>query len=86
MTVLAVFRSRAQTIDFVTRLQRNGVAAQAVNTPKEAGVGCGLSAKFDGYALPQARVMLKHGNYSAFVGFFTWKSNYGRSYFAPMQC
>lgn len=55
MTLLAVFRSRAQTLEFVSALRGMGAAVQAVNTPKEAGVGCGISARFEGAFLPRAR-------------------------------
>ena len=51
MTILAVFRSRAQSLDYLSALKAAGVSAQAVSTPKEAGVGCGLSVKFDERAL-----------------------------------
>lgn len=84
MTVLAVFRSRAQTMDFVLRLQRRGVAVQTVNTPKEAQVGCGLSAKFDFSALPQARMVLRGGRYSAFVGFLRMENRFGSVAFVPL--
>ena len=47
MTILAVFRSRAQTLDYVAALKNAGIPASAVATPKEAGVGCGISAKFE---------------------------------------
>jgi hypothetical protein len=69
MTVLAVFRSRAQTMDFASRMQRRGAAVQIVNTPKGAGVGCSLSAAFDEGYLGQARLTIEYGNYSSFSGF-----------------
>lgn len=68
MTVLAVFRSRAQTLAFLTALRGMGAAAQAVNTPKEAGVGCGISARFEDAFLPRARRALSSGRYSSFSG------------------
>ena len=46
-----------------------GAAAQAVNTPKEAGVGCGISARFEDAFLPRARRALSSGRYSSFSGF-----------------
>ena len=46
MTVLAVFRSRSQTLDFLSRLRSAGVPSQAVNTPREAGVGCGIYGSY----------------------------------------
>lgn len=77
MTVLAVFRSRAQTLDFIARLQQYGTTAQAVNTPKEAGVGCGISAKFDSSALPRARSILRRTVYSSFAGLYELRGGYG---------
>lgn len=84
MTVLAVFRSRSQTIDFASRLQRYGVNVQTVNTPKEAQVGCGLSAKFDFSALRQARFILQNVRYSSFVGLYKWGNGYGGTAFTPV--
>ena len=37
--ILAVFRSRAQTLDFVARLKRMGASASAVSTPKDGQYG-----------------------------------------------
>ena len=68
MTMLAVFRSRAQTLDCVSRLRGEGVPAQAVSTPKEAGVGCGVSAKFEENFLPRVLALLKARPYSSFSG------------------
>ena len=84
MTMLAVFRSRTQTMDFIFRLQRCGVNVQAVNTPKEARVGCGLSAKFSYFALPQAQAVLRGGRYSAFVGFLRAEDRCGRTVFTVL--
>ena len=78
--ILAVFRSRAQTIDFVARLKSNGVAASAVSTPKEANVGCGISARIGEFDLPRARKELGSGRYGAFVGFFRVRTGYGRGF------
>ena len=77
MTLLAVFRSRAQTLEFVSALRGMGVPVQAVNTPKEAGVGCGISARIGEFDLPRARRALAGGQYGAFVGFFRVRAGYG---------
>lgn len=69
MTVIAVFRSRAQSLDFLSALKAAGVAAQAISTPKEAGVGCGLSVKFDERSLFRAKAVLAKRPYSSFAGF-----------------
>jgi len=68
MTMLAVFRSRAQSLEFISGLKSAGVPVQAVNTPKEAGVGCGISAKFDERFLPRVRNLLLKKRYSSFSG------------------
>ena len=43
--IAIAFRSRAQTVKFSGYLSRGGVPNEIINTPKEAGVGCGLSVK-----------------------------------------
>ncbi len=46
MEYLAVaFRSRTHTVKFAEYLNQVGVSNEIINTPKEAGVGCGLSVK-----------------------------------------
>ena len=75
MTMLAVFRSRAQTLEFISVLKASGVAAQAVNTPKEAGVGCGISAKFEEAFLSRVRLCLTKKQYSSFSGFMMLKGS-----------
>ncbi len=69
MTVLTVFRSRAQALDCVSLLRGAGVPAAAVNTPKEAGVGCGLSVKFEEGFLPRVKSLLQKRGYSALRGY-----------------
>ena len=46
MEYLAVaFRSRTHTVKFAEYLNQVGISNEIINTPKEAGVGCGLSVK-----------------------------------------
>ena len=66
--ILAVFRSRAQAADCNSRLKAAGVGCAMINTPKEAGVGCGLSIK-----IPQ-----QNANRAAFNGFYSMNTGYGR--------
>ncbi len=74
MTMLAVFRSRAQTLDFVSRLRAAGVPAQTVATPADAGVGCGISARFEESFLPRVKILLGKRPYSSFSGFMKNRS------------
>ena len=70
MIVLAVFRSRAQSLDYAERLQKYGVRAAAMPTPKEAHIGCGICVRIDGKDTPKASAILKTGKYSSFKGFY----------------
>ncbi len=67
--ILAVFRSRAQAIDALAKLKSAGVAANLVNTPREANVGCGLSVRFFETSFPRVRQILSRFGYTAFGGF-----------------
>lgn len=44
--LLAVFRSRTQTLMFADAMRRRGIYVEVVPTPSAAKVGCGVSAKF----------------------------------------
>ena len=79
MTVLAVFKSRSETLGYVSALRAAGVVASAVSTPKEAGVGCGISARFEEVFLPRARSALARGYYRSFAGFLK-KTNFGYTF------
>ncbi len=83
MTILAVFRSRAQSLDYAERLQRYGVAAATVPAPKEAGIGCGLCVRFEYRAFPRAQAILKSGRYSSFKGYYRAEALGGRMVVRP---
>ena len=77
--ILAVFRSRSQAIDCNARLRAAGVPAGLINTPQEAGVGCGLSIKFPHGMFERTKAVVRAGGYSAFYGFFRIYSSYGKT-------
>ncbi len=81
---LAVFRSRAEALDFASRLKREGVPASAVSTPQEAGAGCGLSVKVGAFDLSRARRALRSARYVAFAGFFRVETGFGRTIVRPV--
>ena len=83
MMILAVFRSRTHSLDYVERLHRYGVDASTVPTPKEARIGCGLCVSFDARLLPRAQAILKTGNYSSFKGFYKKEFVGGRVIVTP---
>ncbi len=69
MTILAVFKSRAQALDCISELRREGIPAQPVANPPEARVGCGVSARFEENFLPRAQRVIRRKSYSAFAGY-----------------
>ncbi len=83
MMVLAVFRARAQSLDYAERLQRYGVMATTMPTPKEAKIGCGLCVRFDGRYYPRANAILKTAKYSSFKGFYKMDFIGGRISITP---
>lgn len=78
MTIIAVFRSRSQCLDFGERLKTHGVSAEIVSAPQEARIGCGLCVRFDSRQFIRARAVLHTARYSAFKGFYKMEFTGGR--------
>ena len=70
MMILAVFRSRSQSLDYAERLHKYGVAASMVSAPKEANIGCGLCVRFEERVFVRANAILKSGRYASFKGYY----------------
>ncbi len=83
MMILAVFRSRSQSLDYAERLHKYGVAASTAPAPKEARIGCGLCVRFDARVFARARAVLKTGRYSSFKGFYRLEFVGGKISIAP---
>ena len=71
---LAVFRSRTDTLSFIDDMKKNSVYVTTVSTPKETGLGCGISAKFLKSAFPIAKRLIFVKKYPSFYGFIDIKS------------
>ena len=71
--IAITFRSRAHTVKFSEFLRKNGVPNEIINTPKEAGVGCGLSVKVSPSRFATARAAVRATSLSSFAGFFLVK-------------
>ena len=84
MMILAVFRSRAHSLDYAGRLNAYGVAATTVPTPKEAKIGCGLCVRFDARYLVRAKAIMKIGRYSSFKGFYQTEFQNGKMVVLPL--
>ncbi len=68
--VVISFRSRAHTVRFADFLREHNIGAEIVNTPKEAGVGCGLSVKISKMYLPAVKKALSLVRLDSFAGIF----------------
>jgi len=77
--ILAVFRSRTQTMRFVELMRLRGIQCTVVQTPPEAHVGCGTSGKFLYCDIYVARMIVSQNRFDAFVGFYEWKKIAGQT-------
>ena len=68
--IVVAYRSRADTVRFADFLRYNGIQNEIVSTPKEAGVGCGLSVKIPKGALVYAKKAVYSAKLSSFAGIF----------------
>ena len=84
IAMIAAFRSRAESLEFLDILRRYGVPCSAVNTPREAHVGCGISVKFPPNALGMVRMALARSRMASFAGFFEVDKRYGRTTVRPV--
>ena len=72
--VVVAFRSRAHTVKFAEFMRANGVSVEIINTPKEAGVGCGLSVKINKEFFSMVKRAVFSFNPKSFAGFFLYLS------------
>ncbi|MDR3318347.1 MAG: DUF3343 domain-containing protein [Clostridiales bacterium] len=78
ISYLAAFRSRSQAIRLYDLLRASGYSARIVNTPREAGVGCGISVNFPSQNFGSVRALLSRNNFTAFAGWFGIDSEIGK--------
>ena len=77
--VVIAFRARSETVAFSNYLNKNGISNQIVNTPKEAGVGCGLSVKINKEFFSIVKRGVFSFNPKSFAGFFSVKTLNGKN-------
>ena len=76
---VAVFRSRTQVTAFIDYMRDVGVNCSVVPIPKEAKLGCGISAKLPLNSLGVAKAVISRYNLTAFYGFFVITKNGNRT-------
>lgn len=68
--MLAVFRSKTETLNFASILRSYGVDCIVVNTPRTINVSCGISVKFNSEFYNVARLIISRRAFGTFAGFF----------------
>ena len=68
--ILAVFRSKTETLSFASILRSYGIFCSMVNTPRKINVSCGISVRFSAQNEPIARQILSRRRFDTFAGFF----------------
>lgn len=83
--IVAAFRSRSETVKFSYFLKNHGLSNEIVNTPKEAGVGCGLSVKVNKLRFNELKRAVRIANLSSFAGFFSVYETAGKKIIRPIS-
>lgn len=67
---LAVFRSRNETLYLANMLSMAGYRVSVINTPKDAGLTCGISVRFDERILNVVQGCIMSKPFRSFGGFY----------------
>ncbi len=76
--IVVAFRSREQTLKFSSFLSARGLPNAVINTPKEAGVGCGLSVKIPVAYFSTVKQGIKNLRPNSFAGYFAVSDRGGK--------
>ena len=68
--VLAVFINRSHSQMFSKMLISKGIASNVISTPRDLGLSCGLSVKFNFAYLNVAKNILKSSRLNSFKNFY----------------
>lgn len=77
--LVVAFRSRNHTVKFYEHLKRVNLPVEIINTPKEAGVGCGLSVKAPITYLQVIKRAVSLTGYKSFAGYFSVKHDLNKT-------
>lgn len=76
---IAVFRSRASTLNFANKLKESGIPVAIINTPHGIYRACGISVKFlRDYLKKVQQIASRMQIFSNFDGFYTYTFQFGR--------
>ena len=67
---VVIFKSRTQVMYFIDLMIKRGVSVKSVSTPKEAKLGCGISAEIPLSSISLAKSVINSVGFSSFYGIF----------------
>ena len=67
---LAAFRSRNETLYLANILNNGGYRVSIINTPKDAGLSCGISVKFEERFMSVVKSIILTKPFRSFAGIF----------------
>lgn len=70
--IIAVFKSRKETMDLKFRMEERGIKCSTVNTPTQLKSGCGISLRFESRGYNLARCFINQSFYQTFLGFYKY--------------
>ena len=70
--MLAVFRSRTETLNFASILRSYRIYCTVINTPSKLNVSCGISVLFDKKDEFIAKQIISRRRFDTFAGFFNY--------------
>ncbi len=82
---LAVFRSRNETLYLANMLIAAGFRVMVINTPKDAGLSCGISLRFDERILGAVKKCIASRPFRSFGGFYRVIVNGGRNTYIKLK-
>ncbi|MDR1939838.1 MAG: DUF3343 domain-containing protein [Clostridiales bacterium] len=71
--IVAIFRTREQTMRFNAEMTKRGCKTSIINTPRDVLSACGISVKFGPSAICHARRVIRAYDFSSFAGFYAYE-------------
>ena len=68
--LLAVFRSRTETLKFASLLRSYRIPCSVINTPRNINVSCGISVKFYAQDRQNVNQILSRRRFDTFAGIY----------------
>ncbi|MBO4573686.1 MAG: DUF3343 domain-containing protein [Clostridia bacterium] len=77
--LIIVFKSKTEVFEFIDRMNAAGAFTTTTGTPKEAKIGCGISAKTNAHNVNAVHKVLSENDFDGFFGVYSSVSVNGRT-------